>query len=498
MDKNYLTETLGLLNQNGVTIFISGFLFTLFVYHALLYFQHRDKSYLYYSLYTFLVFIYVYHKAEYFFLSELTAGLRPYFKFFTNPLQWAFNTVYILFAKTFIDFKKHKPKWNKILNWVIFIQLVVLLLLLIHMLLTRQSNTVNFVYAYFYIPIVTVISVFFIVIIFSIDSFIKYYLLIGSITYLVLAVISYYSSQSSYGSTYLYYIALIVENIFFALGLGAKQKKVLLDKNTAQFEVIEEQLLNMKLQKEIKEKLDKEVALKTEKIFSLTKKHKEEEKQKLAIAYSKQTLELRMRTLQTQMNPHFLFNALNSIKHFIIKNKKEDATYFLSRLSSLIRKILENSLRREITLQEELNIMKLYMEVENIRLQKDIIFTIKVADMAALADVKIPPLVLQPFVENAIWHGLALKQGAKEIKISVEKTENTLIISIIDNGIGREQAAINKAARLVEKESLGINLTKERLEAYTAHLSEKVSITFKDIYHRDKPAGTIVLIRIPQ
>jgi LytS/YehU family sensor histidine kinase len=196
------------------------------------------------------------------------------------------------------------------------------------------------------------------------------------------------------------------------------------------------------------------------------------------------------------MNPHFLFNSLNSVKHYIIQNKKEDAAYFLSKLSRLLRKILDNSQLQEISLQEELEVMQLYLDVENMRLDHKIDLKIEIDKSINTNQIKLPPLVLQPFIENSIWHGLALIKGEKNIYINVQKTTQ-LLITIEDNGIGREKAAINKAAKLVEKESLGIELTKQRLEAYTEHLSKKVTIKFEDLYKDDKPAGTKVFISIP-
>jgi sensor histidine kinase YesM len=196
------------------------------------------------------------------------------------------------------------------------------------------------------------------------------------------------------------------------------------------------------------------------------------------------------------MNPHFLFNSLNSIKHFIIKNKKKEASYFLSKLSKLLRLILDNSRLQEITLQEELDIMKLYLEVENIRLKKEIEFDVTLNDTVEPSRIRIPPLVLQPFIENAIWHGLVLKQGVKRISIRIEKEPSFIQLSIIDNGIGRKTALKNKAARLVEKESLGIDLSRERIEAYVKHLKNDFSIEFRDLQN-EEPTGTKVIIRIP-
>jgi sensor histidine kinase YesM len=485
------------LNQNGVTIFMSGFLFTLSFYHFLLFFQHKDKTYILYGLYAFLVFIYIYYKADHFFLSKITQNLNPQYKFFTSPLQWIFNTIYLVFIKVFIDLNQYKPKWNKILNIAIYAFGILLIILLIYAVLTNQNRVLNLTYAYFFVPVMFLLSIITIYYIISIKTYLKYYILIGSISYLVLATISYYSSISSYGSTILFYSALFIENIFFALGLGAKQKKNLSDKNNALEAIIKEQEINLKLKENKKTKLNNQVLLKTREILKLTKQHKKEEQEKLQAAFSKHTLDLRMKALQTQMNPQFLFNSLNSLKHYIISNNKEDASVYLSKLSKLIRKILDNSQLKEISLREELTVMKLYMEVENMRIDNHIYLSIIVEKEIDLNLIKLPPLVLQPILENAIWHGLSLIKEDKKIKINVKKKEGILEIIIEDNGIGRIRAAQLNDAKFIEKQSLGIDITKDRLQAYTAYKHEKLKILFVDLYKDETPIGTRVHISIP-
>lgn len=485
-------------DTNGITIFIASFLFTLSVYHFFLYFQHKDKTYLFYSLYTILTFIYVYPKAHNFFLTEITSPkIKHLLIFYSSALQWIFNLIYLVFLMHYIHLKKHRQKWYNFLTKSILIYVIILFLLLSYTIYTKDNSVLDAIYAFFFIPTITIIGITTLVVIYRINSVIKHYVLIGSTVYISLAIYSYYSTMSEYGTTFLYYIALLVENIFFALGLGAKQKMILTEKNNFQKALIKEHQEKLTLQKDIQKKLDIEVTEKTKEILQLNKEKEKETKKKLAAEFSKRTLDLRMQALQTQMNPHFLFNSLNAIKHFIIKNKKEDASYFLSKLSKLIRKILDNSQLFEITLQEELEVMQLYVNVENMRLDKSILFTLKIMDNCNLNTIKIPPLVLQPFIENAIWHGLALKEGEKKILVSVEKENNFCSIKIQDNGIGREQAAINKSAKIIDKKSLGILLTKKRLLAYFEGKKPKPEIVFTDLYKNNTPTGTLVIVRIP-
>ena len=133
----------------------------------------------------------------------------------------------------------------------------------------------------------------------------------------------------------------------------------------------------------------------------------------------KRILTLEQDVLRTQMNPHFIFNALNSIKHYIINNEQKNAVHYLNKFSKLVRKILESSTLKEVSLHEELETMDLYMNIENIRFSNEINYEINVDDTLNLSAIKVPPLVLQPFLENALWHGLSSKKGDKKIILSV-------------------------------------------------------------------------------
>ncbi len=484
-------------DNNGLTILISGFLLTLSLYHFLLFFQHRNRVYLYYSLYTILIFVYLFQRADHFVLAEKAHPYQPILDFLDVPIQWTFHLIYLFFVKTFVHLRKEKPRWNKWLNMIILAYSGVLLILMVVADGLQNTEILDQWYVYFFLPTITIIALTMLYVMARMQTTLKYYVLLGSSLYLTLSWAAFGFEFAGHRATILFYGAVFLENIFFALGLGALQKKILTDKNLAQQQVIREHEINLSLQNRIKTKLDLEVEQKTKEIIELTQKNEREKRHKLAIEYTKNTLDLRMRALQTQMNPHFLFNSLNSVKHFIIKNNPEDAVFFLSKLSKLIRKILDNSQKQFTSLAEELEVMKLYLDVENIRLNKDITYTQDIAPNIDLSKTKIPPLVLQPFIENAIWHGLALIKGEKKIKIKVEKNATHLIICIKDNGIGREKAAQIKAHKTIEKESLGIELTKQRLDSFTQYLNGDVSIQFNDLKEGLRAIGTQVIINIP-
>ncbi|QTE21608.1 tetratricopeptide repeat-containing sensor histidine kinase [Polaribacter cellanae] len=213
----------------------------------------------------------------------------------------------------------------------------------------------------------------------------------------------------------------------------------------------------------------------------------------------KRILTLEQDVLRTQMNPHFIFNALNSIKHYIINNEQKNAVYYLNKFSKLIRKILESSALKEVTLQEELETMDLYMNIENIRFSNEISYNIQVDKSLDLSKIKVPPLVLQPFLENALWHGLSSKKGAKKISLSVKKLSHDFIqIDIEDNGIGRKASAKIKSNKVIQRKSIGIEITIERLNNFIKDFKNPFSIFFNDLVDRDKNSlGTKVILKIP-
>jgi len=214
----------------------------------------------------------------------------------------------------------------------------------------------------------------------------------------------------------------------------------------------------------------------------------------------KKLLTLEQSMLRSQMNPHFLFNSLNSIKLYIINNEQKNAVHYLNKFSKLVRKILEASSLREIPLAEELETVELYMNIENIRFSDEIDFQIKISDEIDPHTVKIPSLILQPFLENALWHGLSSKEGEKKIVLNIRKAtdENFIHISITDNGIGRMASEEIKQSKVLKRKSVGIDITKERLSNFSRDYLNSFNLQIMDLYTEDGvPEGTKVLLHIP-
>ncbi|WP_405574000.1 tetratricopeptide repeat protein [Winogradskyella sp. Asnod2-B02-A] len=217
-----------------------------------------------------------------------------------------------------------------------------------------------------------------------------------------------------------------------------------------------------------------------------------------ALRRDKHILTLEQDMLRSQMNPHFIFNSLNSIKLYIINNEKENAVYYLNKFSKLIRKILMASKEKETSLNDELETMKLYMNIENIRFDNEIDFNITVDPSINTEVTKIPSLVLQPFLENSLWHGLSSKTEQKKIDLIVsKKSSNFITVEIIDNGIGRIAARIINDKKKLKRNSVGIDITKARLANFSESFHNSYTLDIEDLYENNTPSGTKITLQIP-
>jgi LytS/YehU family sensor histidine kinase len=217
-------------------------------------------------------------------------------------------------------------------------------------------------------------------------------------------------------------------------------------------------------------------------------------KQEKEIAeFSTRLTSLRNQALQSQLNPHFIFNALNSIQEVVLSGDSKGAGIYLNKFARLLRRILEYSGIDTISLTEELKTIELYLEVESLRFSNEFNWEVQLEEDLDTDDFLIPPLLLQPIVENAIWHGLRQKPGSKVITIDIALLQTQLSIGITDNGVGFNSDE-PKPATQHKKKSLGISFTKERLSVYDA---QQGTVSTMDI-SPSVTGGTQVLLLIGQ
>ncbi|HLF64152.1 MAG TPA: histidine kinase [Saprospiraceae bacterium] len=222
-----------------------------------------------------------------------------------------------------------------------------------------------------------------------------------------------------------------------------------------------------------------------------------EKRERLKADFNKRIAELESKALRAQMNPHFLFNSINSVKSLISQGHNEKATQYLIRFGQLIRQILANSEKPFVRLQEELEALRLYLEIEQLRFQ-NFRFKITVGDHVNADFIEVPPLILQPYVENAIWHGLMHQtSGDRRLSVDVTRGRRLLHMTIEDNGIGREKAQQIKMLGNSRKAGMGMRLTGDRLNLLRKIYGQDVSILIEDLFENDRPIGTRVRIAIP-
>jgi two-component sensor histidine kinase len=211
----------------------------------------------------------------------------------------------------------------------------------------------------------------------------------------------------------------------------------------------------------------------------------------------KRLAEMEMKALHAQMNPHFIFNSLNSIKDMILHNEQNNASRYLSRFAQLIRLSLEHSKQTFITLGQNIEHLQVYLSMEQLRFA-DFSYVIHVDENLPTDMIKIAPMLIQPLVENAIWHGVLPNKGNKKININFYERNETLIIEVEDNGIGINTAMQQKQASQSAHQSLGIENIQKRIKL----LNEKYNMQYRleivdlqDLGH--KSSGTKVTLSIP-
>ncbi|MGZ8537683.1 MAG: sensor histidine kinase, partial [Flavisolibacter sp.] len=209
--------------------------------------------------------------------------------------------------------------------------------------------------------------------------------------------------------------------------------------------------------------------------------------------------ELEMKALRAQINPHFLFNCMNSINRMILQGETERASAYLTKFSKLVRLILENAETPTVSLENELALLESYIQLEELRFKGKISYNISVDKSIEPESTYLPSMVLQPFVENAIWHGLMHKEGNEKGKISIAVIEENgrLLCTIEDNGVGRERAQQLLEKSVLKGRSMGMKITEDRLKLLNNGSAEPI-IWITDLKDTmDHPTGTRIEINIP-
>lgn len=204
---------------------------------------------------------------------------------------------------------------------------------------------------------------------------------------------------------------------------------------------------------------------------------------------------LELKAIRAQMNPHFLFNALSAIQMLINKNDIKQANIGLAKFGKLMRLILENSEKQTISIEDEIKTLELYIELESLRFPFN--YKLMIDPLLDTENMEIPAMIIQPYIENAIKHGIADKTDNRNITIQLQRKDQQLFCTVEDNGVGREMAEMNKS-KYAQHKSMGTKLSKERLTLISKQISGKADVVIKDLHDNEGyPSGTLVEISIP-
>ncbi|MDX2415358.1 MAG: histidine kinase, partial [Bacteroidales bacterium] len=225
----------------------------------------------------------------------------------------------------------------------------------------------------------------------------------------------------------------------------------------------------------------------------------------ISVLYIRQTrlrskfvnIDLEQRLLRAQMNPHFIFNSLCAVQDFILENKPVKANAFLVKIASLMRNILENSREEYISLDKEIETLKLYLDIQQLRFEEKFEYVFNIDDSIDIENISVPPMLAQPCLENSIEHGLLPQKARGRLEVSYTLKNDLLMLEVLDNGVGRKLAASREQSR-IKKKSISTKLTQSRLEYFRKTLKKKnISYEIIDLYNNMEAKGTKVVMIMP-
>ncbi len=494
-------------DQVNSIVFVYFFIFslvTLFIFVLVLWLRVRGKLYFYYLGYLFFLLIY-----GFIVLRKTVAPVGNFFQYapelsddLSEPVQFVFIAFYIFFILNLLRVNVYDKLLARVLRYLGMACLVYAgcrFLVNVFVFDPQLMMTVFNIVRLIILPINFVLIVW---IIFKVKHPLLGYFVIGQSLFFVGAVLGSYINYSGIefisghffgfkeSANIAFQMGLIGEVYCFSLALGKNVFLIQEEKEQTDAALIKQSQENERMQANMNRELDIMVGKKTTEVIQLYVEIEKEKEQKIKNELTKKIKETEMMALRSQMNPHFIFNSMNAIKSLIMTDRGNDAVAYLDDFSSLLRHILQNSSHREITVEEELEILELYLSLEQSRMGAGFSYHINVSSKEELSQYPIPPLLLQPIVENAIWHGLhpSLKAD-KKLAVTFDTTESLKII-IEDNGIGREESAKKKKLHA----AMGTTLIRDRLAMHN-HLSDhSVLLEITDLKQNGRALGTRVTL----
>jgi hypothetical protein len=437
----------------AVNYALNSILFFMGLFLLLQFFFSRQRYFLYYSFYLFSMWFFSIWGFSH---SPFVSSLMNYFPFLKFIIRQNFYVLitqyfYYLFLTEFLEINKKYPKIDKFLR---VFRRIIFYLILLELFLTLIYRRLDFeVYLTFasqvFLSIGGIIAN---ILILQIKGKSTNFIKVGSLSLLTAAIFGFFTIYYKvfpettdifphYPNIYFNYFVLL-EILCFSLGIGYKYLESIQDKARLQREVSQSEL----------------------------------------------------NVLRLQINPHFIFNSLNSIKSFILKERTHEASQYLTDFSQLFRAVLEQSREPIITLKEEVETLLLYIKLEQKRLQDKFEFIYKIDKSIDNEGIMVPSLLLQPYIENAIKHGLSPLKLGGVLKLEFTKEDDFLICKVEDNGIGRRATLSQKKDS--QHHSMGMQIIDHRLQLFRDSYNWNINLEVIDKYNGDTPTGTLIIVKM--
>ncbi len=421
--------------------FFYGFINFVMLFSIIQFILEKDRIYVYYALYLLGIVIYYLIGGTMNMLTPFSYAIEQ-----THSIKLTVSFfIFFMYVLFFVEFLYEKKEENPLVIKILNLAVKLLFICFIIDIFLRGVFGIIFYDGYYdelryFLLAIAIIAAFAMIKPMRKDYYAKY-ILIGTLLLLFFGLINFplYMKLPGHikGGISYTQIGILVEVVCFSIGLSLRSRGQLL--------------------KEEQSKVESQKQLNQEKLATI-------QIQKDKALFQQQLAETELKALRAQINPHFISNALNAIKLMVQKKQGEKAADYLADFSNLIRTILLNSDEQFISLQRELDYCGLYLKIESLRFDKGFTYQIKVEENIDTTYVKIPPLLLQPYIENAIWHGLLPKAGLRHLAIIVKNMGENIHCVIEDNGIGRKLVEAQEIPNLATKKSYGLAITNERIK----------------------------------
>jgi two-component system LytT family sensor kinase len=504
---------LNIYRKEAILIFVLLGMLLVFMSISLInYIQLPDRSYLYFAAYILgLIFFFALrlenkpYQISFFYYT-------PMLKYYWDipALLFCFYLTYLLFGNAFLNLKERYPLMERAFTWMA-ITVGGLIVICIISIARGQYQLPVIIYSYVYFgTLLPLLAVFValarrsrhhpLVRFFLFGSLCLYLACFGSFL-LHLGPLGLHSALGELAApTLLLILGVLLQAMFFLAGLSYRNKLVHHERTRTQELLIKQLNKNKELQHKLNEQLEELVKEQTTEILRKKQELEEQRKIQLEIEYDKKLTEIELKAIRAQINPHFIFNCLNSIQLFVMQRDYEYAQKYLSDFSYLIRKTLDFSRRNFISLADEIMYLNTYLGLEKMRFENKMEYEIIVDPAIATAELEIPAMLLQPYVENAVKHGMTnSSQPIGQLIIKFTQVASDMLECVIeDNGIGIEQS---KALRTLPKhhQSSGMEISFNRAELLNKMYNTGIHIEIIDKSGQNfTESGTIVKVLIPQ